>query len=447
MSKTLFKNGTVIHADRISKEDILIHEEKIIKVEPKISPESNTTIIDCDHKYIFPGVIDPHTHMGIPIKGGYSTDDFTTGSQSALNGGVTTIIDFSILESDQSLQESVQKRLSLAEKSHADYSMHCNITRFSESLLDEIPKLIQNGIISFKVFTTYKEAGMMLAYSEIKQVAQVIQKYNGILMVHAEDDEVVQSALTPLLNQSLVEPFYHGLSRPSTSEEVAVKQLANIADETGCKIYIVHLNSAEGLKAASRSNNILIETCPHYLLLDDAVYYRDDGRMFVASPPLRTRDDSNALWNGIINNQIHTLGTDHCPFCRSDKAKDVPFQNIPNGMGGVETLFPVMLAEWLKRQLDLSKLVELISLNPAKIFGLYPKKGSISVECDADLLIVDPKDIDHKWETKLVSITDWNAFTDFPAIFPEQVWLRGNQINTKELINAPSKGQFIPGNI
>lgn len=443
MKKTLFANGTIVHADGVKSQDILIRGEQIISIGKNLESNADTQIIDCKNKLIFPGIIDPHTHMGIPIKGGFSADDFETGTRSALNGGVTTIIDFTILDNDQTLQESMYERHRLAEVSHSDYALHCNITRFSPSLLREIPKLIAHGIISFKVFTTYKEAGMMLTYEQITEVAKVIEEHNGILMVHAEDDAEITSALVPLMAENHVEPFYHGLSRPDSAEELAVKRLVAIAKETGCKIYIVHLNSEKGLNAAKKQQSIFIETCPHYLLLDDSVYKRKDGRMFVASPPLRKPSDSEALWEGIINGDIHTLGTDHCPFCTADKKEGIPFQNIPNGMGGVETLFPVMLAQWIVRDLPLPRLVELMSVAPATIFGLHPRKGEIAVGSDADLMVVDPKNITSSWKGKLVSVTDWNAYTEFPAIFPEQVWLRGERINAKEFTRDQKSGKFI----
>ncbi len=446
MKQTIFTNGTVVHADGVKSQDILIRGERIILIGKNLESNADTQIIDCKNKLIFPGIIDPHTHMGIPIKGGFSADDFETGTRSALNGGVTTIIDFTILDNDQTLQESVDERHRLAEVSHSDYALHCNITRFSPSLLKEIPKLIAQGIISFKVFTTYKEAGMMLTYEQITEVAKVIADHDGILMVHSEDDEEITSALVPLMAGNHTEPFYHGLSRSDSAEELAVKRLVEIANETGCKIYIVHLNSEKGLNAAKKKQSIFIETCPHYLLLDDSAYKRKDGRMFVASPPLRRPSDMEALWEGILNGDIHTLGTDHCPFCTADKKEGIPFQNIPNGMGGVETLFPVMLAQWIKKDLPLPRLVELMSATPAKIFGLHPKKGGISEGNDADLLVVDPKIVKSDWKNQLVSVTDWNGYTEFPAVFPEQVWLRGKRINAKEFIRDQKSGKFIPCN-
>ncbi len=420
MSKTLLINGTVVHADGQKREDILIENGRISAI-GDLQNVNDAEIIDCKNRLIFPGIIDAHTHMGIPIKGGYSADNFKNGSKSALNGGVTTIIDFTILGKNQTLWESILERKRLTAKSVIDVDLHCNITRFDNDILKEIPIIIENGITSFKVFTTYKEAGMILTYSEIEEVARVITDNGGLLMVHAEDNDVIEKSSNPLIQKNLTDPKYHAISRPAEAERVAIENIANIAEKTDCDFYIVHLNTADGLKIAKQSNKIFIETCPQYLLLDDSVYEREDGRMYVASPPLRKPSDCEALWKGVVDGSVDVIATDHCPFMLKDKPRGIPFQNIPNGMGGVETLLPIMLAQFIERKIEFSRLVQLMSTNPAKIFNLYPKKGTISVGADADLIIVNPDNILENWSDKLVSITDWNAYTDFSAIFPEKV--------------------------
>jgi dihydropyrimidinase len=428
MSKILLKNGIVIHTDGQKRQNVLIDNGKISAIGDVEYIDSDIELIDCNNRLIFPGIIDAHTHMGIPIKGGYSADDFESGSKSALNGGVTTIIDFTVLGKDQTLWESILERKKYADNSVIDYALHCNITRFSDNLLKEIPKIIKKGINSFKVFTTYKEAGMMLTYSEIEEIARIVGDNGGMMMVHAEDDKVIKKATIPLLNKNLTHPKYHAIARPAEAEKVAIENIANIAEKTGCDFYIVHLNSAEGLLIAKQSDKIFVETCPQYLLLDDSAYERDDGRMYVASPPLRKQDDNDVLWQGVIDGSIDVIATDHCPFMLKDKPQGIPFQNIPNGMGGVETLFPTMLAQFIERKIDLSRLVQLLSTSPAKIFDLHPQKGTITVGADANLAIANPDDISTNWANKLISKTDWNAYTVFPAIFPEKVFYRGELI-------------------
>jgi len=429
MTHLLLKNGQIVHPDGQKKEDILIKDGRISSVRRINTSNKNIKIIDCENKLIFPGIIDAHTHMGIPIKNGTSADNFKTGSRSALNGGVTTIIDFTVLKQNQSLLDSIKERRKLAEESMIEVALHCNVTRFDAEILKEIPKIIRMGITSFKVFTTYREAGMMLNHKEIEEIAKIIYDNDGLLMVHAEDNEVIENASFPLIAEKLTHPKYHAIARPAKAEKIAIEKIAKISERTGCKIYIVHLNSGAGLQIAQKCDNILIETCPQYLLLNDSVYNRADGQMFVTSPPLRKPIDCEKLWEGVINGAVDVIATDHCPFMLKDRPPGLLFQNIPNGIGGVETLFPVMLNQFIERGINLSRLVELVSTNPAKIFNLYPKKGNISAGADADLVIVNLNNISNDWADKLVSITDWNAFTEFPAIFPEKVIIGGKIVD------------------
>lgn len=443
MSSTLIKNGLVIHAHGQRAEDILIQDDLILAVGTALAIPDDAQIIDASGKWIFPGIIDPHTHMGIPIKTGRSADDFASGSRSALHGGVTTILDFTVLETGESLEESLAVRQKLAVKSLCDVGLHINITRFTPEILKEIPRLIAMGYSSFKVFTTYKEAEMMLTYDQIEAVATIIGAHKGVLMVHAEDDDVISRASAPFANKSESHPRYHGQSRPANAELVAVERLGEISLRTDCTIYIVHLNTAAGLSKAREYPLLKIETCPHYLLLTEEAYEREDGRMFVSSPPLRQDLDQEALWQGIQNGDIYTIGSDHCPFCLADKPSGIPFQDIPNGMGGVETLFPTLLAQFIKRRLDPSLLCRLTSGNAAEIFGLKHCKGALRAGTHADLLIIDPQATASVWEETLDTILDWNAYTGFPAIFPETVIRRGEIVVSEGRTQASTPGLLL----
>ncbi len=425
MSALLVKNGSIITASGQEIQDILIRDGLFVEISPQITAPEDASVINALGKWIFPGVIDPHTHMGIPIKNGRSADTFASGSRSALHGGVTTILDFSVLESNQTLQQSLDERVRLAGESLCDVGIHINITRFEPELLAEIPGLIASGFNSFKVFTTYAEAQMMLTYDQIEQVAEIVGRHQGVLMVHSEDNDVIMQASQAYASNNETDPRYHGLSRPAESEAVAISRLGEISTRTNCTIYIVHLNTAAGLARAAEYPLLKVETCPHYLLLSDGKYEGPEGQMFVASPPLRSPADCEGLWQGIKKGQIHTIGSDHCPFCLADKPAGTPFQDIPNGMGGVETLFPILLAQFLERQLDLEDLIRLTSANAAKIFGLDHLKGGIKPGFHADLLIVDPWATSTTWPSRLETILDWNAYTEFPALFPETVIRRG----------------------
>lgn len=439
----LIRNGLIICSDGEKPSDILIQDELITQIDPLIMPQNDMEIIDAAGKWVFPGLIDPHTHMGIPIKQGQSADTFATGSRSALHGGVTTILDFSVLSKEQSLRQSLNERIHLAKDSLCDVGIHVNITRFEPELLSEIPELIADGFNSFKVFTTYADAQMMLTYDQIEEVAGVIAQHGGLLMVHSEDNEVITNASKPFLDGKQTHPRFHGLSRPAEAELVAITRLGEISNRTGCTIYIVHLNTAAGLAITAEFPLLKVETCPHYLLLTDKMYDQLNGRMFVASPPLRTDKDREALWKGIENGLVHTIGSDHCPFCLADKPTDTPFQDIPNGMGGVETLFPTLLVQFIERRMDLRLLVQLTSRNPAQIFGLDHLKGRMKPGHHADIVIIDPSAMETSWESALESQLDWNAYTDFPALFPETVIRRGEVVVENGSIVTTESGTLL----
>jgi len=356
---------------------------------------------------------------------------------------VTSILDFTVLEDGQSLRESLDTRIALAREAVCDVGIHINITRFTPEILDEIPSLISRGFSSFKVFTTYEEAGMMLTYDQIEVVAQIIGDHGGVLMVHAEDNETILAASLPYSGLGETHPRFHGLSRPPTAELIAIQHLGGITQRTGCLIYIVHLNTAAGLALAASFPLLRVETCPHYLLLTKDRYEKEDGRMFVASPPLRSQSDCESLWEGLVQGKIHTIGSDHCPFCQSDKPLNTPFQDIPNGMGGVETLFPVLLAEFVKRDLDLSLLAKLTSGNAAEIFGIQHLKGNIASGAHADLFIVDPETVTSDWAENLDTILDWNAYAGLPALFPETVIRRGNILVSRTRLLTTSPGEIL----
>lgn len=345
-SATLLKGGILVSGSGVARGDLLFENGRIVEVDDAIHPGSAKEVVDCRGKYVFPGIIDPHTHMGIPIKDIHSADDFASGSRAALHGGVTTILDFTVLHDGETLHESVQRRSQEARGSVVDVGLHVNVTRADDAILAEIGELASGGFTSFKVFTTYREAGMMLEYGDIERVAHAVAEAGGLLMVHAEDDATLQAAGQGL-DRTSSDPLLHARSRPPDAEAEAVRRLGTIAERTGCPVYIVHLSSAPGLAAAVDFPALRVETCPQYLLLTENAYKREDGRMFVASPPLRTDRDREALWEGVMQGWISTIGTDHCPFLLRDKPSGQPFGKIPNGIGGVETLFPLLLAHVL----------------------------------------------------------------------------------------------------
>lgn len=440
MANYLLKNARVIDGDSDENRDLYISNSKIAQPEGHIDEDVET--VECDGHLILPGGIDTHTHMGIPIKGGYSVDDFQSGSHAAMHGGITSIIDFSILNPEDSLSVSVDRRISEASRSICDFGIHCNVTRMSPEILDEIPKLIASGITSFKVFTTYEEASMMLSYNEIEVLAKRIAQHDGILMVHAEDNAIIRSSTEQFDVEDNTGAKYHEMSRPVAAEVVAIRQIGELAKRTGCKTYIVHISSGQGLQEALRYG-LMTETCPQYLFLDDNVYRGENENMFVASPPIRSHENSQVLLDAVLSKKIMTIGTDHCPFNLRDKEGVESFRDIPNGMGGVETSFPLLLAHFLENDYSLSLLARLTSENAARIFGLFPQKGSLKNGADADLMIIDPKTPLTGWENQLKSNSDWCAFAGMPAIFPKHVFRRGQWVIRNGELQNRDEGQFL----
>ncbi|HES59353.1 MAG TPA: dihydropyrimidinase, partial [Caldithrix sp.] len=353
MKKTLIKNGTLVSPEKLYQADILISSQKIEKIAANI-PSAGTEIIDAKGKYIFPGFIDAHTHMGIPIRGTTSADDFETGSIAALHGGVTTIIDFTVQDKGESLMSSLKRRKAQADKkTSVDYALHCNITDFQESHIAEIPKVMQEGVISFKAFTAYREAGMQLNDRQILELLWQVKLAGGTVMFHAENGDMVDFLTTKYVKYNKTTPPYHALSRPAEAEIEAVTRILTLNKFIQCPIYFVHLTTYESVQIASMARQkklpVYLETCPQYLIFDESIYSTADGHYYIAAPAFRRKEDKEFLWYALQDNLIDTIGTDHCPFNKAQKdAGQREFHKTPNGLSGVETLFSILYNEGVK---------------------------------------------------------------------------------------------------
>ena len=453
MSRILLKNGTLVTPDRLYQADVLISKQKIEKISENIKSD-NSDIIDAKGKYIFPGFIDAHTHMGIPIRGTTSADDFQSGSMAAMYGGVTTIIDFTVQKKGESLMDSLKKRKSHANgKSSVDYALHCNVTDFEESHIAEIPAIIQEGVISFKAFTAYREAGMQLNDRQIMELLWQVKLIGGTVMFHAENGDMVDFLTTKYVKYNKTTPPYHALSRPAEAEIEAVSRILTLNKFIQCPIYFVHLTTTEavqiGSMARQKKQPVYLETCPQYLLFDESIYSTADGYLYIAAPAFRRKEDCEFLWQAMQNNLIDTVGTDHCPFNKVQKeAGQREFHRTPNGLSGVETLFSILYNEGVKKdRLSLQKLVSLISEEPARLFGLFPKKGILMEKSDADLVIFDPHGKGKITVKKLHSKVDWTPYEGMITEGKiESVMLRGNWLmkDGNKIESNLKKGRFVP---
>lgn len=397
MASVLIKNGTLVTAAEIFEADLYVEGEQIHSIGKNLSVKADR-VLDANGCYVIPGGVDAHTHMELPFMGTQASDDFYSGTLAGLYGGTTSIIDFAIQTPGDTLSSALNTWHKKAKgKAVGDYAFHMGVTDFNEKTKVEIKELIESNVTSFKIFMAYKGA-LMLDDDQIIGLMKEVKKYGGLSTVHAENGNLVDALIQENRAQKNLTPEFHALSRPPIVEAEATGRIIDIAYQGGHPLYIVHMTCEEALNrvklAAQRNQKVYVETCVQYLLLDDSAYLEKDfgGAKYVMSPPLRKKSDQTALWNGIEQNLVDVVATDHCPFCMNQKrmGKD-DFSKIPNGAPGIEHRMELMFSEGvMKNRISLNKFVELNSTSPAKIFGMYPKKGGLSVGGDADIVIFDP---------------------------------------------------------
>ncbi len=398
----LIKNGTILTALDELRGDVYCADGKIVAVGGDLTElrQSGDELIDASGQFVFPGGIDPHTHFELPFMGTVSADDFADGTASALAGGTTTIIDFAIPAVGGSLLEAMSQWHEKAAKCVADYSFHMALTDPSERVLEEIPVLVkEHGVSSFKAFMAYKGA-IGVDDEALIQFMQAVTKAGGLLWLHAENGDAILERQRRFIVEGKTGPEWHEPSRPAILEGEAVTRALTLAKLYDAPIGFVHMSSRDAYEAYAaarvRGQQAFAETCPQYLVLDDSVYRKPDfeSATFVMSPPIRPAGHSEWLWKGLANGLIHTLGTDHCPF-RLEGQKTMgrdDFTKIPNGGPGVEHRLELLWHHgvqggWLDRQ----RFVALCSTNAAKLYGMYPRKGSLLAGADADIAILDPE--------------------------------------------------------
>jgi len=399
MSKLLIRNGTIVTATDQYHADVLVEDEKISAIAATLNVGADR-VIDAEGCYLFPGGIDAHTHMELPFMGTHASDSFHSGTLAGLHGGTTTIIDFAIQTQGDSLESAIGEWHRKADGHAAgDYAFHCAVTDFNENTRQEIPRVInEHGINSFKTFMAYKGA-LMVDDRQMFELMKELVKHGGIITTHAENGDMVDHLVQKFLAEGKTEPRYHVLSRPPICEAEASGRVIDLAYQAECPLYIVHMTCEESLarvKAATlRHQKVHAETCVQYLLLDDSLYFQEgfEGAKVVMSPPLRKPKDQEALWAAINQNLVQHVATDHCPFCSDQKEMGIDnFSKIPNGAPGIEHRVELMYSEGVHQgRISLNKFVEVTSTLAAKIFGLFPRKGTIAVGSDADIIVFDPE--------------------------------------------------------
>ena len=403
--RTLITGGTLVTAEGAAPMEVLIQDEKVAALAAGFSGlsaawrETADLVIDATGKYVLPGGIDAHTHMEMPFGGTTSADTFETGTRAAAWGGTTMIIDFAIQTKGNSLLAGMDTWQAKADGVCAiDYSFHAIISDVTETSLKEMDELVAQGVTSFKLFMAYP--GVFYATDKDILLAMDRATSNGaLIMIHAENGIAIDAIVASALARGQTDPIFHGLTRPAELEGEAASRAIRLAQVTGAPLYIVHLSSAPALaavvEARDRGQNTFAETCPQYLFLSEEDMGRPDfeGAKFVCTPPLRPREHQAALWRGLRTDDLSVVATDHCPFCFTEQ-KELgrgDFTKIPNGLPGVENRMDLIYQGVVSGEISLARWVEVTSTNPAKMFGLYPRKGTVAPGSDADIVIYDPE--------------------------------------------------------
>jgi dihydropyrimidinase len=399
--KTLIKNGHIVTAVDSYTADILIDGETIAMIGKNLSTVAGSVdkTIDATGKLVIPGGVDPHTHMDLPFGGTAASDDFETGTRAAAFGGTTTIIDFAVQYKGQALNEALDAWFARAEgKATTDYGFHLIVTDLPDERLPELKAMINQGVTSFKLFMAYPGV-FLVDDGVIFKAMSVAGESGGLICMHAENGVVIDVLVKRALAEGKTAPKYHALTRPTKAEAEGVHRAIAIAEMANSPVYIVHLSCYDALKEVQAARDLglpaFAETCPQYLLLDYSLYEKPDfeGAKYVMTPPLRDKENQELLWRGLRGDDLQVISTDHCPFCFKEQ-KELgrgDFSKIPNGGPGVENRMSLIYHHGVTQgRISLNRFVELTSTAAAKIFGLFPKKGTIAVGSDADIVIFDP---------------------------------------------------------
>ncbi|MEA2206851.1 MAG: dihydropyrimidinase [Blastocatellia bacterium] len=396
--KTLITNGRVITATDDYKADILIEDERVSVIGARLDMEVDLTI-DAAGKLVIPGGIDPHTHMELPFGGTQASDDFRTGTIAAAHGGTTSIIDFAVQNKGQSLIAGLDTWHQKAEgKCAIDYGFHLITTELEDNQIEEMYTLMDEGVTSFKLFMAYPGV-FLVDDATIFRAMSAAGARGGLICMHAENGIVINEIIKRALAQGHTAPKYHALTRPTRAEAEGVHRAIAIAEMAEAPVYIVHLSCTDALnqvrEARDRGLPAFAETCPQYLFLDIDDYGDGfDGAKYVMTPPLREKSNQAELWKGLKMDDLQVISTDHCPFCMKEQKElgKHDFTKIPNGAPGVELRVPLIYnGGVVENRISLNRFVELTSTAAAKMFGLFPKKGTIAVGSDADIVIFDPE--------------------------------------------------------
>jgi dihydropyrimidinase len=459
----LIKSGTLITASDTFQADILVKDGVIVEIGQALHVPGAEPV-DASNKLILPGGVDPHTHFDLEMFDTVSSDDHYTGHKAAAFGGTTTVIDF-VVQEPQGFKYSVDAWLEKAQKAAIDYSFHMNLTHFDEQVATDIPMLVQMGITTLKVFTAYN-GRLRLDDGSIFKALRIAQENGMLVMLHAENGDVIEELVPEALAIGHTSPEWHALTRPAWGAAEAGLRVAGMASVADAPLYIVHMNAAGEVDmleyAREHGVKVMGETCPQYLFFTIDHLRRPDGAKWICSPPMRTEADNARLWEGLANGTLQTIGTDHCPFFY-DGTKAIEYEGeqiaipgkelgaddftkIPNGLPSVGDRLPVIWTYGVRAgKMTANQFVALTATNPAKIFGLYPRKGTLSPGSDADIVIWDPEKRVKYGVAHARHRTDYNLYEGWELVgYPEKVFLRGELIvDNEQWLGKRGMGQFL----
>lgn len=453
--RILISGGTVVTASDTYKADVLVENGKIAGVAAKFDGNFDETI-DATGKYVFPAGIDAHTHLDMPFGGTVSSDDFETGTIAAAYGGTTTIIDFAIQQKGHALRQALDAWHAKAEgKAAIDYAFHMIATDLPPERLDEMGAMVREGVTSFKLFMAYPGV-LLLDDQSIFRAMLRAGELGALICLHAETGLPIDVLVERALAQGHTAPIYHALTRPEVAEATGTERAIALAEMANVPVYIVHLSAQRALErvmeARDRGLPAFAETCPQYLFLteDHLRGTPDDpfeGAKYVCTPPLRPKHHQDHLWRGLRNYDLQVVSTDHCPFCMKDQ-KELgrgSFAKIPNGMPGIETRLYLLWEGVREGRISLNRFVEITSTAPAKIFGLYPRKGTIAIGADADIVVWDPEKRHTLSHKTLHMRIDYSAYEGKEVVgAPSLVMQRGRTIvRNGQFVGKPGMGQFV----
>ena len=449
MARTIISGGIIITTSTSYRADVLIDGEQILGIVKDATLMPGDRVIDATDCYVLPGLIDVHTHIQLDTGLYQTADNWEIGTQAAAWGGVTTVIDFATQLPGQAVEDAVNVRLKEAASAVVDYGLHCMVTSLPYGQERQLQTLIELGVASYKLYTTYRP-NYYMDDATVLRVMRGAANYGGLVMVHCENDAIVSEATQALVEQGKTGLAYHGRARPILAEEEAVNRILYLAEAAGCTVYIVHCSSAQSVRqvhaATQRGVKAYCETCPQYLLLDESEYLGDHPEHFILQPPLRDKAQCEALWHQLSVGNIDVISTDHCDYTLAQKREHTEFTRTPGGLPGLETLLPLMYTHSVdKARLPLTAIVRLMSANPARLFGLDHRKGDIRAGLDADIVIYDPRPRSHLKAEDLHGVAGYTPYEGRRlrgAV--RSVLCRGQVvIDNRQFVGQPGYGQFI----